>query len=418
MDRLIIKGEADLKGSIKIKGSKNSALPIMVSTLLFDNTLNLKNLPKLDDIKNMSKLLRSYGATIKASKDNLEINCQKIINKDTDYDIVRKMRASILILGPLLARFGEVKISLPGGCAIGTRPIDIHLEGLQKLGANFVVENGYVIGRVKEQLMGSHIPLPFPSVGATENIMMAATITKGKTIIENAALEPEISDLARSLNKMGAKIKIEKNGIIKIEGVKKLTKANHKIMSDRIVAGTFVIAAVMLNKNFEVQEVESCHLEALTSSLKEMGAKLKIKKNSIQIIPSKNLNGVKIQTAPYPGFPTDLQAQIMALMSISKGNSQIKENIFENRFMHVPELNRLGAQIKVKKDIAYISGNRKLKGAQVMASDLRASVSLVLAALCAEGESVINRVYHLDRGYEKIENTLGKLGPSIKREKY
>ena len=418
MDRLIIKGEADLKGSIKIKGSKNSALPIMVSTLLFDNTLKLKNLPKLDDIKNMSKLLRSYGATIKASKDNLEINCQKIINKDTDYDIVRKMRASILILGPLLARFGEVKISLPGGCAIGTRPIDIHLEGLQKLGANFVVENGYVIGRVKEQLMGSHILLPFPSVGATENIMMAATITKGKTIIENAALEPEISDLARSLNKMGAKIKIEKNGVIKIEGVKKLTKANHKIMSDRIVAGTFVIAAVMLNKNFEVQEVESNHLEALTSSLKEMGAKLKIKKNSIQIMPSKNLNGVKIQTAPYPGFPTDLQAQIMALMSISKGNSQIKENIFENRFMHVPELNRLGAQIKVKKDIAYISGNRKLKGAQVMASDLRASVSLVLAALCAEGKSVINRVYHLDRGYEKIENTLGKLGPSIKREKY
>ena len=418
MDRLIIKGEADLKGSIKIKGSKNSALPIMVSTLLFDNKLKLKNLPKLDDIKNMSKLLRSYGATIKASKDNLEINSKKIINKDTDYDIVRKMRASILILGPLLARFGEVKISLPGGCAIGTRPIDIHLEGLKKLGANFVVENGYVIGRVKEQLMGSHIQLPFPSVGATENIMMAATITKGKTIIENAALEPEISDLARSLNKMGAKIKIEKNGVIKIEGVKKLTKANHKIMSDRIVAGTFVIAAVMLNKNFEVQEIESYHLEALTSLLKEMGAKLKIKKNSIQIMPSKNLNGIKIQTAPYPGFPTDLQAQIMALMSISKGNSQIKENIFENRFMHVPELNRLGAQIKVKKDIAYILGNRKLKGAQVMASDLRASVSLVLAALCAEGKSVINRVYHLDRGYEKIENTLGKLGPSIKREKY
>jgi len=418
MDRLIIKGEADLKGSIKIKGSKNSALPIMVSTLLFDNKLKLKNLPKLDDIKNMSKLLRSYGATIKASKDNLEINSKKIINKDTDYDIVRKMRASILILGPLLARFGEVKISLPGGCAIGTRPIDIHLEGLKKLGANFVVENGYVIGRVKEQLMGSHIQLPFPSVGATENIMMAATIAKGKTIIENSALEPEISDLARSLNKMGAKIKIEKNGVIKIEGVKKLTKANHKLMSDRIVAGTFVIAAVMLNKNFEVQEVESCHLEALTSLLKEMGAKLKIKKKSIQIMPSKNLNGVKIQTAPYPGFPTDLQAQIMALMSISKGNSQIKENIFENRFMHVPELNRLGAQIKVKKDIAYILGNRKLKGAQVMASDLRASVSLVLAALCAEGKSVINRVYHLDRGYEKIENTLGKLGPSIKREKY
>jgi len=418
MDRLIIKGEADLRGSIRIKGSKNSALPIMVSALLSDCTLKLKNLPRLDDIKNMSKLLRCYGATIKTNEDNLDINCQKITNKDADYDIVRKMRASILILGPLLTRFGEVKISLPGGCAIGTRPIDIHLEGLKKLGANFIVENGYVIGRVKEKLIGNHISLPFPSVGATENILMASTIAKGKTIIENAAMEPEITDLASCLNKMGAKINIEKNRVIKIEGVKKLTKANHKIMSDRIVAGTFIIAAVMLNKNFEVKEIESSHLDALSSSLKEMGAKLKIKKNSIQIMPSKNLNGVKIQTAPYPGFPTDLQAQIMALMSLAKGNSQIKENIFENRFMHVPELNRLGADIKVKKDIAYISGERNLKGAQVMASDLRASVSLVLAALCAEGKSVINRVYHLDRGYEKIENTLGKLGPSIKRKKY
>ena len=417
MDRLIIKGEADLRGSISIKGSKNSALPIMVSSLLSFNTLRLKNLPKLDDINNMSKLLRSYGAIIKCRKDNLEINCEKIINKEANYDIVRKMRASILILGPLLARFGEAKISLPGGCAIGTRPIDIHLEGLKKLGANFVVENGYVIGQVRERLIGNQITLPFPSVGATENIMMAATIAKGKTIIENAAKEPEISDLASCLNKMGARIKIEKNGMIKIIGVTKLTKANHKIMSDRIVAGTYVIAAVMLNKNFEVKEIESKHLKALTSSLKHMGANLKIRKNSIQILKSTNLNGIKIQTAPYPGFPTDLQAQIMALMSLANGNSQIKENIFENRFMHVPELNRLGAKIKVKKDIAYISGNRRLKGAQVMASDLRASVSLVLAALSAEGQSVINRVYHLDRGYEKIENTLGKLGPSIKREK-
>jgi len=418
MDRLVIKGKADLKGSIKIKGSKNSALPIMVSALLSKNTLKLKNLPKLDDIKNMSKLLRSYGAIIKTSKDNLEIKCNNIINRDADYDIVRKMRASILILGPLLARFGNARISLPGGCAIGTRPIDIHLDGLKKLGANFVVENGYVIGQVSKQLHGNNIILPFPSVGATENILMAASIAKGKTIIENAAMEPEISDLAMTLNKMGAKIKIEKKGTIKIVGVKSLTKASHKIMSDRIVAGTFVIAAVMLNKNFLVKEIESSHIEALTSILIKMGAKLKINKNSIQIIPSKSLNGIKIHTAPYPGFPTDLQAQIMALMSLANSNSQIKENIFENRFMHVPELNRLGAKIKVKKDIAYIVGNRNFKGAQVMASDLRASVSLVLAALCAEGESVINRIYHLDRGYERIENTLGKLGPSIKREKY
>ncbi len=417
MDRLVIKGKADLKGSIKIKGSKNSALPIMVSALLSEKTLKLKNLPKLDDIKNMSKLLRSYGAVINTSKDNLEIKCNNIINRDADYDIVRKMRASILILGPLLARFGNARISLPGGCAIGTRPIDIHLDGLKKLGANFVVENGYVIGQVSKQLHGNNIILPFPSVGATENILMAASIAKGKTIIENAAMEPEILDLGMTLNKMGAKIKIEKKGTIKIVGVKSLTKASHKIMSDRIVAGTFVIAAVMLNKNFLVKEIESSHIEALTSILIKMGAKLKINKNSIQIMPAKSLNGIKIHTAPYPGFPTDLQAQIMALMSLANSNSQIKENIFENRFMHVPELNRLGAKIKVKKDIAYIVGNRNFKGAQVMASDLRASVSLVLAAICAEGESVINRIYHLDRGYERIENTLGKLGPSIKREK-
>ena len=328
------------------------------------------------------------------------------------------MRASILILGPLLARFGKARISLPGGCAIGTRPIDIHLEGLKKLGANFSVENGYVVGAVEDELIGKHVTLPFPSVGATENILMAASIAKGKTIIENAAREPEINDLAFALNKMGAKINVKKNGIIKIDGVNSLTQATHKIMSDRIVAGTFVIAAVMLNKKFEVKEIVSSNLEALTSLLIKMGAKLKVKKTSIQIMPSKKLNGIKIQTAPYPGFPTDLQAQIMALMSLANGNSQIKENIFENRFMHVPELNRLGANIKVKKDIAFISGNRHLKGAQVMASDLRASVSLVLAALCAEGESVINRVYHLDRGYEKIEYTLGNLGPIIKREKY
>ena len=418
MDKLIIKGSADLNGSISIKGSKNSTLPIMVSSLLSKQSLKLKNIPKLEDIKNMSKLLKSYGANIKSSEDSLDINCSKIINKVADYDIVRKMRASILILGPLLARFGEAKISLPGGCAIGTRPIDIHLDGLKKLGANFTVENGYVVGKVNNQLIGKHIKLSFPSVGATENIMMAASTAKGKTIIENSAMEPEITDLADCLNKMGSKININNNGVIKIIGVNKLNTTKHNIMSDRIVAGTFVIAAVMLNKKFEVKKIQSKHLEALTSALKEMGANVKLKENIIKILPTKKLNGIKIQTAPYPGFPTDLQAQMMALMSLAEGNSQIKENIFENRFMHVPELNRLGAKIKVKKDMAFITGSRNFKGAQVMASDLRASVSLVLAALCAEGESEINRVYHLDRGYEKIENTLGKLGPSIKRKKY
>ena len=418
MDKLIIKGSHDLSGSISIKGSKNSTLPIMVSSLLSKKSLKLTNIPKLEDIKNMSKLLRSFGANIKSREDSLDINCSNITNKVADYDIVRKMRASILILGPLLARFGEAKISLPGGCAIGTRPIDIHLDGLKKLGANFTVENGYVVGKVNNQLIGKHIKLSFPSVGATENIMMAAATAKGKTIIENSAMEPEITDLADCLNKMGSKININNNGVIKIIGVNKLNTTKHNIMSDRIVAGTFVIAAVMLNKKFEVKKIQSKHLEALTSALQEMGANVKLKENIIKILPTKKLNGIKIQTAPYPGFPTDLQAQMMALMSLAEGNSQIKENIFENRFMHVSELNRLGAKIKVKKDMAYITGSRNFKGAQVMASDLRASVSLVLAALCAEGESEINRVYHLDRGYEKIENTLGKLGPSIKRKKY
>ena len=418
MDKLIIKGNADLKGSIKIKGSKNAALPIMISSLLSNETLKLKNIPKLDDIKNMIKLLRSYGSTIKRNKDQLEISCKNIINKDADYDIVRKMRASILILGPLISRFGTAKISLPGGCAIGTRPIDIHLEGLKKLGANFSIENGYVVGQVKNVLVGNHVPLSFPSVGATENIMMASTLAKGITIIENAAMEPEIFDLAGCLNKMGAKIKIKNNGIIQIDGVSRLVTSSHKIMSDRIVAGTFIIAAVMLNKKFEVKDIDTDDLGALIKALESMGANLKIKKNQIHIMPTNELKGIKIETAPHPGFPTDLQAQIMALMSLAKGKSQIKENIFENRFMHVPELNRLGASIRVKKDLAFISGSRKFKGAQVMASDLRASVSLVLAALCAEGMSEINRVYHLDRGYEKIEKTLGKLGPSIKRHKY
>ena len=338
MDRLIIKGKADLKGSINISGSKNSALPIMISSLLSEGTLKLKNLPKLEDIKNMTKLLSGYGAIIKLNKNSFEINCKKIINKNADYDIVRKMRASILILGPLIARFGKAKISLPGGCAIGTRPIDIHLDGLRKLGANFSIENGYVVGQVSEKLTGNHIPLPFPSVGATENIIMASSIAKGKTIIENAAMEPEILDLTNCLNKMGAKIKIHNGGIIKIEGVKKLSKASYEIMSDRIVAGTFIIAAVMLNKKFKVKDINSSHLEALISILDKMGANLIIKKNQINVMPSKKLNGVNIKTAPYPGFPTDLQAQIMALMSLANGKSKIKENIFENRFMHVPEL--------------------------------------------------------------------------------
>ena len=417
MDRIIITGKANLFGSISVKGSKNAALPILASSLLCEEDLELYNVPEFTDIRNMKKILLQYGVLMKENSSQLTINAKDITNQVADYDIVRKLRASILILGPLLSRFNKARISLPGGCAIGTRPIDIHLEGLSKLGVIISIENGFVNAEVLGSLMGNYINLSFPSVGATENILMASIFAKGKTIIDNAAKEPEIIDLANCLKSMGAKIVGEGTNQIEIQGITKLQKAKHTILSDRIVAGTYIIAAVMLNKEFEVNNLESSHLTTLIKLLRKMGANLVVNKDSVIIAPSLKLHGVKIETAPYPGFPTDLQAQVMALMSIVNGNSQIKETIFENRFMHVSELNRLGADIKVKKETAFIKGNRKFKGAQVMASDLRASVSLVLAGLCAEGDTIINRVYHLDRGYEKIEETLGKCGPIIKRQK-
>ena len=420
MDKLKIIGRSNLKGFINIPGAKNAALPIMVSSILSCEDLVLNKLPNLEDIKTMKKLLKGFGVKITENNKFLILNAKNINNKITDYDLVRKMRASILVLGPLLSRFKQAKISLPGGCAIGTRPIDIHLYGLEKLGVKFSYRNGFVNGQVNNVLKGNSINLPFPSVGATENIIMASILAKGETRILNAAMEPEIVDLAISLNKMGAKIKGMGTKKVLIHGVEKLNKAKHNIISDRIVAGTYVIAAVMLNKTFLVKNINPENLLKPIKILKNMGANLEIGKNYIKIKKldkNKKINGTKIITEPFPGFPTDLQAQFMALMSISNGISQIKEKIFENRFMHVPELNRLGAKIKVKKDIAYIKGNNKFIGAQVMASDLRASVSLVLAALCAEGETIVNRVYHLDRGYEKIEKTLGKCGPKIIRLK-
>ncbi len=417
MDRIIIKGKADLHGSIKVGGSKNASLPILVSSLLSNEDLILRNVPDLEDITNMKKLLKEFGVNIVTKNQTLILNSKNIQNIKADYDIVRKMRASILILGPLLSKFGYAKISLPGGCAIGTRPIDIHLEGLIKLGTKFDIQDGFVVGSLKTFLIGNHIRLPFPSVGATENILMAAVLAKGQTIIENAAKEPEIQDLVSCLKSMGALIKGEGTNIIKIDGVTKLQKATHNIISDRIVAGTFIIAAVMLNKKFKISNIITEHIISLIDLLNDMGANLKVNNDSIDVFPSEKIKATKVKTAPYPGFPTDLQAQIMALMSIADGNSEIKETIFENRFMHVPELNRLGANIKVKKETAFIEGNKKFKPAQVMASDLRASVSLVLAGLCANGKTTINRVYHLDRGYEKIEKTLGKQGPIIIREK-
>ena len=417
MDKLIIQGESDLFGSIDIPGSKNATLPILVASLLSEKNLNLTNIPKLQDVKSMILLLRSFGVKINENDSKLTLNAKNLKNNIADYDLVRKMRASILVLGPLLARFKKAKISLPGGCSIGTRPIDIHLNSLNKLGINFEIENGFISGLVKNELIGNIIDLPFPSVGATENIMMAAILAKGKTIINNAAKEPEIIDLGECLNSMGAKIIGHGTNTINIEGVNSLHDSTHDIMFDRIVAGTYVLAGVMINKKFTVKNIKSKYLESLIQTLIKMKANLMVNDNDITILPSKKIIGINIETAPYPGFPTDLQAQIMALMCMANGPSTIKEKIFENRFMHVSELNRLGANIKIKKDTAYVEGNKQFKGAQVMASDLRASVSLVLAGLCAKGETTVNRVYHLDRGYEKIEETLGIYGPIIRREK-
>ncbi len=415
MDKLIIFGKNKLKGSISVHGAKNAALPILVSSMLSREDLILNNVPRVDDINNMLKLINFYGGILKINRKTITLNNSSLKNISADYDIVRKMRASILILGPLLSRFGYAKISLPGGCAIGTRPIDIHLEGLRKLGAEFKIENGFVIGNVKNKLKGNKIRLPFPSVGATENILMASVLSKGETVIEEAAREPEIEDLGNCLISMGAKIQGLGSKKILIQGVNSLNQAKHNIISDRIVAGTYIILAVMLNCKFEVKDFNPDHLKSLLNILKKIGCNLNILKNSVKISPSKNLKSINLSTNPYPGFPTDLQAQLMALLSTVNGNSEIRETVFENRFMHVPELNRLGAKIMLNKDRAIIKGGQKFKGAQVMASDLRASVSLVLAALCAEGETVVNRVYHLDRGYEKIEKSIGKLGLKIKR---
>ncbi len=417
MDKLQVFGNADLKGLINIPGAKNAVLPIMACSILSNKSLHLNNVPNLVDIKTMQKLLESFGLIFRMRKKTLSLITENISNHVADYNLVRKMRASILVLGPLLSRFKKVKISLPGGCAIGNRSINLHLFGLEQLGASFIIEDGYIVGKLKDSFIGNTIELPSVSVGATENILMAAVLATGKTKIINAAKEPEIQDLAKCLNKMGAKIIGAGESIIEVNGVPKLNEAEHSIISDRIVAGTYVIAAIMLNKDFVVQNIKTEFLKNPIEILKSMGANLLIGDDYIKIKSSQSIKGTRIETEPYPGFPTDLQAQMMALMSIASGKSEIKEKIFENRFMHVSELNRLGADIIVKNDTAFINGNKEFKGAQVMASDLRASVSLVLAGMCAQGITTINRVYHLDRGYENIEKTLGNCGPKIVRIK-
>ena len=418
MEKLLIKKSSRLNGKIIVNGSKNSALPIMAASLLSNQDCILKNVPNLIDIHTMISLLKKLGVSCKIKDKKITLNASNIKNFKADYELVSKMRASILVLGPLLARTGRAVVSLPGGCAIGTRPINIHLFGMEKLGAKILIKNGYVYAEAKNGLKGNNIVLPSISVGATENILLATTLSKGISIIENAATEPEVQDLCKFLNNMGSIIKGIGTRRLIIKGKTKLKSVEHSIIPDRIVAGTFIIAALITKGNLIIENIITKHLDTPLRILKKMGANIKTNKNSIIVKGEKTkLKSINIKTNPYPSFPTDLQAQFMSLFTTIKGTSTIQENIFENRFMHVSELNRLGAKISVKKDKATIIGVKKLVGASVMASDLRASVSLILAGLVAEGETRVNRIYHLDRGYEKIENKLNPCGAIIKRIK-
>ena len=419
MQKLIIKGNKQLSGVIPISGSKNATLPILAASLL-SQKVTLTNVPFVRDIFTMIELLKFIGMKIKIKnkKGKIEINNKyNKINPLAPYKLVKTMRAGVLVLGPLLTKYKKAKVSLPGGCAIGTRPVDLHLFALKKLGAKIKIKDGYIIAEAKHGLKGTSIRFPFISVGATENALLAACGAKGKTTLTNCAIEPEIFDLILFLKKLGCKIKILGRKIVVRGSNIKNVVAKHEIIFDRIEAGTYLIAGALAGKKIILKKILPKLLKSEIEILKKMGIKIIKSKNSISVFNSKKLNKISISTKPYPGFPTDLQAQLMVLMTQAKGLSKIKENIFENRFMHVPELKRMGAKIEIKDKTAYIYGPSKLTGAEVMATDLRASVSLVLAGLVANNRTIINRIYHLDRGYEKIEDKLKKIGVKIKRLK-
>ncbi len=416
MDILTIEGGKRLKGEITISGSKNAALPILIATLLTDEPCKVRNVPHLDDIETVIELLVFLGKKVMRHGDEIEVTAGSTLNAEAPYDLVRKMRASIVVMGPLLARLGRVKASLPGGCAIGGRPINIHLDGFHQLGARVTLEQGYV--EVKsEKFQGATIHLDFASVGATENLMMAASLAPGKTEIHNAAMEPEIDDLAHFLKAMGARVTGAGTGRIEIEGVHRLHGANHEVIPDRIETGTYMIAAAMAQGDVVLKRVNAGHLVALVAKMKQAGIDVEQKSGTLRVVGPKKIKPVSVETAVHPGFPTDLQAQWMALMALSSGASQVTEQVFENRFMHVPELQRMGANIQIKVNTATIQGVASLSGADVMVSDLRAGAALVLAGLAAKGQTVIHRVYHLDRGYENMEGKLSALRARIIRSK-
>ncbi len=415
MQKLEVFGANKLKGTIEISGSKNASLPILAATLLSKNKINLSNLPKVRDIETMIKLLKTLGSKVKFKKNNLIIDNNKQNKKFASYNLVKTMRAGILVLGPLLAKFGFAKVSLPGGCAIGTRPVDIHLKALSKLGIKYKIIDGYVHASAPRGLIGNKIRFSKISVGATQNLILAASMARGTTVLKNCAMEPEIKDLINFLNKAGCKINFQSNRTIKIIGVNKIYETNYSVMFDRIEAGTYLVAAALTEGKIKIKNVDPKIINTEIKILKKIGAKISINNNEIKITGKKSIKNLNIKTAPYPGFPTDLQAQIMVLLCKANKKSEIKENIFENRFMHVAELNRMGAKIYTRGNKAVINGGTIFLGAELMATDLRASVSLVLAALNAKGKSVINRIYHLDRGYENIDKKLKKLGAKIKR---
>ncbi len=415
MDKLILKGPARLSGAVSISRAKNAYLPILAGVLLSDKPVHLKNLPNLRDIRTIKKLLSNLGVEVVEKGNITTFDPSNIKSFEATYDLVKTMRASILVLGPLLARFKEAKVSLPGGCAIGARPIDLHLSNMEKLGAKFDMTGGYVQGHT-EGLKGTRLVLSFPSVGATENLMMAAVYAEGVTTIENVALEPEIDDLANFLNAMGAKIEGIGTSTLTVTGVKvgELREVEYEAIADRIEASTYIMAGLITSSEITVTDIVPKHIDSVISTLEEMGAKFEIGDTSIKVLKS-DFEGVTVDTAPYPGFPTDVQAQLIALATRAKSPSIIREKIFENRFMHVPELKRLGANIILKGNTAVVDANNALMGAPVMCTDLRASAALILAALASEGTTEIHRVYHLDRGYDKLDEKLKGLGASIER---
>ncbi|HME22739.1 MAG TPA: UDP-N-acetylglucosamine 1-carboxyvinyltransferase [Acetobacteraceae bacterium] len=417
MDRIRIRGGRPLSGDIVIGGAKNAALPLMAAAMLTDQRLVLSNVPQLADIQTMTLLLTQHGIAVDpVGNDGRTLSLGgTITSTEAPYDIVRKMRASALVLGPLLARTCQARVSMPGGCSIGARPIDLHLKGLEQMGVTFRLDGGYVDGEVNGRLRGATIVFPFVSVGATENLLMAATLADGRTVLANAAREPEIGDLARCLNAMGARIEGIDSDRLTIEGVERLHGAEHAIIPDRIETGTYACAAAITGGEVLLRNGRVEYLGATVRTLREAGVDIVERPEGLQVCRLNGLHGADVMTEPYPGFPTDMQAQFMALMAVSDGAAMVTETIFENRFMHVPELNRMGARINVHGASAIVRGVPILSGAPVMATDLRASVSLILAGLAARGETVVNRVYHLDRGYEAVEQKLAACGADIER---